>query len=117
MKQSDTPTDGQTGQFLSGAAPLGTVTRAMVTRRAKEIAVINGRNENDFTPDDLDQARLELTGLHDVGATEDLGDSVPAGPARDEQTVAEDLVQQGVEEATHDQMLAGSRYRADRDKL
>ena len=38
-------------------------------------------------------------------------------PAKDEQTFAEDLVKEGVEEATHDTMLAGSEQSARRDQV
>ena len=124
--------DTQTGQFVAGAAPLGTVTRGMVVRRAKEIAVINGRNGNDYTEDDFDQARRELVGFPNTEATElegaapdaggwhgeagDLGQKAPVRPAKDEQTFAEDLVKQGVGEATHHQMLAGAQYSAEKDQ-
>ena len=125
--------DTQTGQFVAGTTPLGTVTKATVTKRAKEIAVINGRTGNDFTQNDFDQARRELVGFQNVEATElensapdtgdwlgeagDRGQKAPVRPAKDEQTFGEDLVKQGVSEATHSQMLAGSQHSADRDKL
>lgn len=105
----------------------------MVTKRAKEIAVINGRNGNDFTPDDFDQARRELVGFQNVEATEmegaapdaggwlgeagDRGDRAPVRPAKDEQTFGEELVKQGVEEATHHSMLAGAQHSAERDQI
>lgn len=133
MKLSDTTMDTQTGQFIAGASPLGTVTKAMVTQRAKEIAVINGRNGNDFTEDDFEQARRELTGFQNVEDTEleqaapdaggwlgeagDRGQKAPVRPAKDEQTFGEDLVKQGVSEATHDTMLAGSQTSAERDQI
>lgn len=133
MKRSDVTMDTQTGQFVAGATPLGTVTKAMVTKRAKEIAVINGRNGNDFTPDDFDQARRELVGFQNVEATEmegaapdaggwlgeagDRGDRAPVRPAKDEQTFGEELVKQGVEEATHHSMLAGAQHSAERDQI
>jgi hypothetical protein len=133
MKRSDTTMDTQTGQFVAGTTPLGTVTKAMVTKRAKEIAVINGRNGNDFTDDDYEQARVELTGFQGVESTEfensapdsggwlgeagDRGQKAPVRPAADEQTFAEDLVKQGVQAAAHDQMLAGSQTSVEKDKI
>jgi len=132
MKRSDTTMDAQTGKFIVGAAPLGTVTEGMVKKRAKEIAVINGRNGNDFTENELDQARRELVGFPNTEATElegsapdtggwlgeagDKGDAAPVRPAKDEQTFAEELVKEGVEEATHHQMLAGSQQSRERDE-
>src|SRR6185295_3259056 len=63
MKRSDIEPDTITGKFISHAKPLGTVTEGMVIKRAKEIAVINGRNGNDYTEDDYEQARTELVGF------------------------------------------------------
>jgi hypothetical protein len=133
MKRSDTTMDTQTGKFVVGAKPLNTVTPAMVIKRAKELAVIDGRSGNDYTQDEFDQARRELTGFTNVEATEveneapdtgawlgeagDRGQKAPVRPARDEQTVTEELVKEGVEEATHHTMLAGSEESARRDKI
>ena len=133
MKRSDTTMDTQTGQYVAGTTPLGTVTKAMVTKRAKELAVINGRNGNDFTEADYEQARRELAGFQNVEATEqenaapdtggwlgeagDRGQKTPVRGAKDEQVFGEDLAKQGVSEATHDTMLAGSQTSADRDKI
>jgi hypothetical protein len=102
----------------------------MLIKRAKEIAVINGRNGNEFTPDEYDQARRELAGYSTADATERQGQVQDTGewpdgvgqktqvrPAKDEQTFAEDLVKEGVEEATHHTMLAGSEESARRDKI
>jgi len=125
--------DTQTGKFIQHARPLGTVTEGMVIKRAKEISVIKGRNGNDYTQDDFEEARRELVGFPDtapVGAENDGPDTggrlaeagdrgrrAPVRSARDEQTFAEDLVKQGVEEATHDQVLAGSQESRERDKI
>ena len=133
MKRSDTAMDTQTGKFLVGSKPLTTVTEGMVKQRAKEIAVINGRNGNDYTQDEFEQARRELTGFPGTEATEleaqapdtgewlgeagDRGQKAPVRPAKDEQTFAEDLVKEGVEEATHDTMLAGSERSARKDQI
>jgi hypothetical protein len=133
MKRSDTAMETQTGKFLVGSKPLTTVTEGMVKQRAKEIAVINGRNGNDYTQDEFEQARRELVGLPATEATElegqapdtgewlgeagDRGQKAPVRPAKDEQTFAEDLVKEGVEEATHDTMLAGSERSARKDQI
>ena len=133
MKRSDTTMDVQTGKFISHAKPLGTVTEGMVVKRAKELAVINGRNGNDYTPDDFDQARRELLGVLDTEATElelsspdtgswlgeagDRGHAAHIRPARDEQTFAENLVKEGVEEATHHQMLVGNQTSREEDQV
>src|SRR5262245_7749224 len=131
MKRSDTTMDAQTGKFISRATPLGTVTESMVIKRAKEIAVTNGRNGNDYTPEDFEQARRELVGFPNtqfseretsapdtgswLGEAGDRGDRASVQPAKDEQTFAEELVKEGVEEATHHQMLAGNQASRKRD--
>jgi hypothetical protein len=125
--------DTQTGKFLSGARPLNTVTGAMIIQRAKEIAVINGKNGDDYTQDEFDQARQELTGFVNTEATNaendapdtggwlgeagDRGKKAPVRRPNDEQTFGEDLVKEGVEEATHHTMVAGSEQRARRDQI
>src|SRR5687768_6773180 len=104
---------------------LGTVTPEMVEQRAKEIALINGRVAEDFNEADLEEARAEMTGdfaLADQreeepgAAAATLRDVVPGTSGHkiapklpsDEQRVTEQLVQEGVDEAEHHQMLAGS---------
>lgn len=100
------------------------MTREMVERRAKEIAIINGRAPNDFTENDWVQAKHEFLGIQEVEEIEEeepvaaltrwdeepgtSGHHVENETAPDEQTVAERLVEEGVEEANHDQMLKGS---------
>ena len=125
MKHSDTAPDTQTGKFVAGAKPLGTVTEGMVIRRAKEVAVGNGRNGNDYTHADYDQARRELVGFSDseetlensgapdtggwLGPAGDSGKKTPVRGAADEQQLGEKLVREGKREATHHQMLAGNQ--------
>jgi hypothetical protein len=131
MKRSDTAPDTISGKFVAGARPLNTVTEGIVLRRAKEIAVINGREGNDYTQEDYEQARQELTGfpIEDSGDAEkaapsvgtwgvepvDEGHKAPVRPAPDEDILAENLVKEGVQEATHHQMLAGSQMKKERD--
>jgi hypothetical protein len=111
---------------------LGTADRALLEQRARDIAEINGRPSDQYNEHDLEQASRELWGVKNVpsaGEEEDetvsttrLGIPGTAGhraetrPATDEQTVAEDLVQEGVDEATHEQMLEGSRESLERSK-
>ncbi len=121
MKDSPT-TSGRISDHTHG---LGTVTNEMVTQRAKELAVINGRDRAKFTEADWQQARRELSGqqLFDDRQTEEpvegltewdekpdvLEHRVKNSPPSDEQTVAEHLTREGLEEAAHEQMLEGSR--------
>jgi hypothetical protein len=105
---------------------LGTVTRDMVIQRAREIAFINGRPPNRYSTEDFLEAKRELTGLGSNGAEHaeeepiagltswdeepgTLGHAVETTAAADEQTVAEQLVEQGVNEAEHEQMVEGAR--------
>lgn len=131
MKATDIVPETQTGQFAVGAKGLGTVTEGMVLRRAKEIAVTNGRKGHEYTQQDYDQAKVELTGfVGDEGPEPDSevsdawneavgsrGEKTPIRGAGDEQALAEHLVEEGKEEATHHQMLAGNEAsrRADQD--
>jgi hypothetical protein len=114
---------GESGRISDHFRGLGTVTREMVERRAKEIAIINGRSSKDFTENDWLQAKHELMGDNvEIEEEEPVaaltrwdeepgtsGHHVENAAPPDEQTVAEHLVEEGVEEANHDQMLKGSR--------
>jgi len=120
------------GRFSANARGLGTVTREMVLKRAREIAGINGRPDrvldSDFqeahrelTREDLDEPQRTLEDLvpedkrwMEVPGNE--GRKVDEVPAPDEQTFAERLVEEGVEDAEHDQMTRATREAARRDK-
>lgn len=52
-----------------------------------------------------------------LGEAGDRGQKAPVRPAKDEQTIAEDLVKEGVDEATHHTMLAGSERSARKDQI
>lgn len=115
--------DGRISNHFGG---LGTVTREMVLRRAREMAVINGRSAREVLDSDFDQARRELTGEGEMPPQEEVieslpeserWDPVPGGTGRkapkyppdEDQTENEKLVHEGMEEAEHDQMFQGSR--------
>lgn len=113
------------GRISGGFNGIGTVTPDMVEQRAREIALINGRAAEEFNEADLEEAKAELTG---AGALDEqreeesapgvgsLRDVVPGSAGHkneaklpsDEQRVPEQLVQEGVDEAEHHLMLAGS---------
>jgi len=120
------------GRFTEHAHGLGTVTEAMVRQRARELALINGRSEDQVLDSDLDQAHRELTGEERlepqsspaeelteesrwVGVPESIGHQAPTVPAPDEQTFAEKLVEEGVEDAEQDQMVRAVREGLKRD--
>lgn len=94
-----------------------------IERRAREIALIDERDPDEFTDADWNQARRELLGEVETVPPEeneetlklenewevtpdDRGHRVPRpGVDENEETVGEHLVTDGVEEAAHDQML------------
>lgn len=114
------------GRFSDRGEGLGTVTEKMVMQRARQIAVINGRTEKDVLDTDIDQARRELQGEDEINPPlsreealpEDKrwdpvpaseGHKAPTMPASDEQTFAEELVDEGVADAEHDQEIEATR--------
>lgn len=105
---------------VQGKATKPLVTPQTVEKRARELARIAGRGANRVTESDRRQAKRELLGpVHPTSTARDES-SIPAGqwdPAptstgrrtprampRDDQTTKE-LVEEGVDEAEHDQML------------
>jgi hypothetical protein len=127
MKSRNQMSDGKVAEHARG---LGTVTPEMVTQRAHEIALINRRANDKPTPEDWEEAKRELTSGHTMhDPAEDLPvskrwDPVPGSTSRrantvqadDEQTIAETLVEDGVEEAEHEQMVEGTRESVRRDR-
>lgn len=108
---------------------VGGITAADVERRAREIALLDGRGATEPTLQDRQAALAELAGstvhptLNDDGlsagsATRDPSDNVvffnnQKAPTQDvdEQEDVERLALEGVEEASHDQMVAAHRRR------
>ena len=122
----------QTGQGIIAEhfIGVGTVTRDMVAERAREIAVINGRSPHHYTRDDFIEAKRELTGNAAVDGDEDgvltaitHWDEEPGSAGRpiektettDEETIAELLVEEGVSEAEHEQMVEGARRHEEQE--
>jgi hypothetical protein len=102
-----------------------------VEKRAREIALIDERDPNDFTDADWDQARQELLGTSVPAPPEetkqnanledewevvanDTGHKAPRA-GEDDETVGEQLVAGGVEEATHDQMLEARKEELEQE--
>jgi len=99
----------------------------MVEKRAREIAMIDERDPDEFTDADWEQARRELLGIpatdapeepgHGVDVPEEEREIVPESPAHrapragfdDDESLGETLVSGGLEEAAHDQMLEARR--------
>ncbi len=119
------------------ASGVGTVTREMVRARAAELAVINGRAAQDVSVSDLAQAKRELTGEPELDPKEvaleaapeserwdplpgSTGHVVTIPPDEEEdaegRSLGERLVEEGVEEAGHDQMLKAAQAIPKRDR-
>src|SRR4029077_4594327 len=103
---------------------VGAPTPELIERRAREIALIDERDPNDFTDADWEQARRELMGIQQTAAPEEIGSGVevsddvheivPESPGQppprpafdgDDETLGQPLVTAGLEEAAHDQRL------------
>ena len=118
------------GIVAKGFTGVGTVTPKMVEKRAVELALINGRTVDQVSETDYEQAKRELTGgpeadpkdiaLESVPESErwdPVGDSsgrqVPKSGDESEddegRSIGEQLVEEGVSEAEHDQMLKAAR--------
>jgi hypothetical protein len=112
---------------------LGAPTTEQVEARAREIALIDERDPEEFTDADWNQARRELLGEIDGRPPEeddknikmeqewevtpdDHGRRVPRpGVSDNEETVGEHLVADGIEEASHDQMLEARREELEQE--
>jgi hypothetical protein len=118
------------GLVTENAAGIGTVTRKMVRERAIELAAINGHSAQEVSKSDWDQAKRELTGKPDMDGNEaeleaapeserwdplpgSTGHKVPVAAGEDEDEEGrsdnERLVEEGMEEAEHDQMLEATK--------
>jgi hypothetical protein len=97
-----------------------------VEKRAREIAMIDERDPNEFTDTDWNQAREELMGVEHASAPEETeqnakvteewnvvpsstGHRAPRPGVEEDETLGEQLVADGLEEAAHDQMLEARR--------
>ena len=106
---------------------MGAPTPELVEKRAREIALINERDPEDYTDADWDQARHELLGEEIVPSPDDVDEVVDGMSERnespdesghrvprpglddDDETLGAQLVTGGLEEATHDQMVEAAK--------
>jgi len=123
--------------LTENGAGIGTVTQDMVRARATELAVIDGRSEKDLSVFDLERAKRELTGETDIDPKEAILEEAPESERWDpvagstghkvETTSNEDedgegrsdserLVEEGVSEAEHDQMVQAAKAEQEEDK-
>lgn len=124
------------GLAIENSSGIGTVTRKMVRKRAVELAIINGRRARDVSKSDWEQAKRELTGEPDIDPKEaaleevpeserwdpvpgSMGHKIPASPSADEDDEGRSdnqrLVEEGIAEAEHDQMLEATRLANKKD--
>ena len=120
------------GALIEDSAGIGTVTREMVSERAGEIALINGRSAHEASQTDWEQARRELTGEPEMDPNQAIlesapeserwdpvhgstGDKVQSAPSEDEdeegQSDSARLFEAGIHEAEHDQMLQAAKIQ------
>jgi hypothetical protein len=121
------------GRFTEHGHGIGTVTEKMVLKRARELAVIAGRPEGEPLDSDIAEARRELTGREGLvpkaprserlpedkrwePVPESEGHQAPTVAASDEQTFAEKLVEEGMEDAEQDLMTRATEESARRDQ-
>lgn len=113
------------GKISTHGDGMGAPTEELVEQRAREIALTNERDPEDFTDADWDQARAELMGLGANTAPEELAvvaeadehwEVVASDTGRraaragdDDEMLGAQLVAGGVEEATHDSMVEAAR--------
>jgi len=103
-----------------------------VEKRAREIAMIDERNPDEFTDADWAQARRELLGAvlpmppEETKQNADLaeewevvakntGHRAPRPGLDEEETLGEQLVTDGLEEAAHDQMLQARKEELEQE--
>ncbi|HZE12192.1 MAG TPA: hypothetical protein VE086_00405 [Chthoniobacterales bacterium] len=101
-----------------------------VEKRAREIALIAERDPDEFTDADWDQARRELLGALDSNAPEETEANAEvveewnvvassgahrAPRIEDEESVGEQLVEEGIQEAEHDQMVEARKEELEQE--
>ena len=122
-----------TGKISVHGNGVGVPSPEQVEKRAREIAMIDERNPNDFTEADWQEARKELMGVEGAAAPEADEDVVEEISERDEvmgesghrvlpegfdeeETLGEQLVTDGIEEAAHDQMVQARREELEEER-
>jgi hypothetical protein len=123
--------------LMINSTGVGTVTNKMVRERAVELALIDGRTAQEVSKSDWEQAKRELTGGSDMNPKEALLETAPEserwdplpgstghivtvpsvdGEDDDGRTSSERLVEEGMLEAEHDQMLQAAKKQKQEDK-
>jgi hypothetical protein len=112
---------------------LGVPSPETVEKRAREIAMIDERDPDQFTEADWRQAKNELIGLeapHAPEVDEEVEDELserdeipgasghraPKNGFDEDENVGEELVSGGIEEAAHDQMVEARREELEEER-
>jgi len=121
------------GKITVHGGGLGAPTPEQVENRAREIALIDERDPENYTDADWDQARRELLGdtmppppeeSEEAAQMQEEWEVTPDNRGRrvnrqgadgDDESVGEQLVTDGVEEAIHDQMLEARREELEQE--
>jgi hypothetical protein len=125
------------GIIMENADGIGAVTPAMIEARARELAVINGRDSSKPTKADYQQAKRELTGEEEIDPQEENVESVPESEGWDPvpgstgrqaadslgededaegRSEAAQMYEEGITEAEHDQMLRAAEAEQKSDE-
>src|SRR6266404_100388 len=125
------------GIIMENADGVGTVTPVMVEARARELAVINGRDSSKPTKADYQQAKRELTGEEEIDPQEENIEAVPESEGWDPvpgssgrqaaESLGEDedaegrsesaqMFEEGINEAEHDQMRRAAEAEQNSDE-
>ncbi len=129
MKEQSRPGSGKISLHGNG---MGVPSPEEVEKRAREIAIIDERNPDEFTDTDWNQARRELTGVEHPGPPEETeqnaevteewnvvasssGHRAPRPGVEEEETLGEQLVTGGLEEAAHDQILEARKEELEQE--
>jgi len=122
------------GKISVHGGGLGAPSPELVEKRAREIALIDERNPDEFTDGDWEQAHRELSGVSSTVAPEETkqnaemveewevvapsaGHRAPRAGLEEDENLGEQLVSDGLEEAAHDQMLEARKEEREEENL
>lgn len=126
------PQRSLTAKIIEHSHGLGVPSADSVRKRALELARIDGRK--DFTEEDWKQAKLELHGGHPGTSPETEEDEMIASSSgrdmmagsighhvenripENSESLGEELVAEGLDEAAHEQMLEASRREEEEEE-
>ncbi len=126
VKMLEKKPEEQEGRIEIHGKDAGVVTVEMLEKRAGELALIDGRSEDEVTEEDRNMAKKELMDEEFALSSQDMESNVVATRAtgdiavdtghevkesrqNDEQSLAEEEAREGVREAEHDRMLRSRR--------